>query len=159
MVCFSTLALALSGAASILASPVDITSPLPLLTRGISPGTGTHDGYFYSYWTDGQGQINYNNEAGGKYSVSWNNVGNFVGKSSRLKYLPPLLTKSPRRQRVEPRRRQSSQLHGNLERRQPKLLRLPLRLDAEPAHRVLHRRELGLVQPFDWCAEEGLHPE
>lgn len=73
---FSTIALALGGVASVLASPVDIPS---LYARGIQPGTGTHDGYFYSYWTDGQGQINFNNEARGKYSVSWNNVGNFVG--------------------------------------------------------------------------------
>jgi endo-1,4-beta-xylanase len=78
MVAFSTIALALSSAASVFASPVDITSPLNLITRGTPQGTGTHDGYFYSFWTDGKGSINYNNEAGGKYSVTWNNVGNFV---------------------------------------------------------------------------------
>jgi endo-1,4-beta-xylanase len=47
--------------------------------RGIQPGTGTHNGYFYSFWTDGQGYINYNNGAGGSYTSEWSNVGNWVG--------------------------------------------------------------------------------
>ncbi|KAJ4355829.1 uncharacterized protein N0V89_003850 [Didymosphaeria variabile] len=80
MVAFSSIFLALGTAASVLANPVNLTSPLNLLERGVqtSPGTGTHDGFFYSFWTDGQGSVTYNNEAGGKYSVSWNNVNNFV---------------------------------------------------------------------------------
>ncbi|OAF99369.1 xylanase, partial [Paraphaeosphaeria sporulosa] len=80
MVAFSSIFLALGTAASVLTSPVNVTSPFNLLERAVatSPGTGTHDGYFYSFWTDGKGSVNYNNEAGGKYSVSWNNVNNFV---------------------------------------------------------------------------------
>ena len=73
MVAFSACLLALSGLAGVLATPLN------MMERGIPQGTGTHDGFFYSYWTDGQGNVNYNNEAGGKYSVSWSNVGNFVG--------------------------------------------------------------------------------
>ena len=72
MVAFSTVLLALGSAAAVVASPLE------LIQRGIQPGTGTHNGFFYSYWTDGKGSVNYNNEAGGKYSVTWNNVGNFV---------------------------------------------------------------------------------
>lgn len=53
-------------------------SPLEVLKRGISPGTGTHNGYFYSYWTDGRGSVNYDNGPGGSYTVQWNNVNNFV---------------------------------------------------------------------------------
>ena len=72
-------AVATAAVAAPVADDAPIMGPdLSKLIKRTSPGTGTHGGYFYSYWTDGQGQITYNNEAGGKYSVSWNNVGNFV---------------------------------------------------------------------------------
>lgn len=54
-------------------------SPLEALKRGIQPGTGTHNGFFYSYWTDGRGSVDYNNGPAGSYKVSWNNVNNWVG--------------------------------------------------------------------------------
>ncbi|KAF2735913.1 xylanase [Polyplosphaeria fusca] len=83
MVAFSSVVLALSGAAAVLASPLEFYKNLQKMdleerTSLTSPGTGTHDGFFYSFWTDGKGSVNYNNEAGGKYSVSWSNVNNFV---------------------------------------------------------------------------------
>jgi endo-1,4-beta-xylanase len=62
-----------------LAASVATASPLEALKRGIQPGTGTHDGYFYSFWTDGRGSVDYNNGPRGSYSVSWNNVNNWVG--------------------------------------------------------------------------------
>ncbi|KAJ0150456.1 Endo-1,4-beta-xylanase 1, partial [Colletotrichum tanaceti] len=40
---------------------------------------GTHDGYFYSWWTDGASPVTYNNRAGGEYKVDWQAGGNFVG--------------------------------------------------------------------------------
>jgi endo-1,4-beta-xylanase len=46
--------------------------------RAVSPGTGTSNGFFYSFWTDGQGSVTYNNGAGGSYDVQWSSVNNFV---------------------------------------------------------------------------------
>lgn len=41
--------------------------------------SGTHDGFFWSLWTDDRaGSVNYQNGSGGNYSVSWNYQGNFT---------------------------------------------------------------------------------
>nr|CDS82512.1 glycoside hydrolase family 11 enzyme [uncultured eukaryote] len=43
-----------------------------------SGGTGTNNGYYYSFYTDNSGPVTYTNDAGGAYSVTWNSPGDFI---------------------------------------------------------------------------------
>jgi endo-1,4-beta-xylanase len=79
MVSFSSLALAASAIAGTFAAPVE-EAPKSLMERAGTPSsTGTHNGFYYSWWTDGGSDVTYTNGAGGTYSVNWKTGGNFVG--------------------------------------------------------------------------------
>ncbi|GMF80362.1 unnamed protein product [Aspergillus oryzae] len=78
MVSFSSLLLAVSAVSGALAAPGDSTL-VELAKRAItSSETGTNNGYYYSFWTNGGGDVEYTNGNGGQYSVKWTNCDNFV---------------------------------------------------------------------------------
>ncbi|RPA73741.1 endo-1,4-beta-xylanase I precursor [Ascobolus immersus RN42] len=83
MVAFTSVLLALSAVAGVFAAPATelaARSEGGLAKRQRTPnGTGMHNGFYYSFWSDGQGNINYQNGAGGSYTVQWSGNGNWVG--------------------------------------------------------------------------------
>jgi endo-1,4-beta-xylanase len=83
MVSFTALLAAGATFAGVLAYPHDVlgmSANVNLAERKLLPrGEGTHDGYFYSWWSDGASPATYTNEAGGRYSVQWQAGGNLVG--------------------------------------------------------------------------------
>lgn len=72
---FTTYAAALSAASLAMAMPMEVQKRQALT----SSSTGTNNGFYYSFWTDGAGQISYTNGAGGEYSATWSGDGNWVG--------------------------------------------------------------------------------
>ncbi len=86
MVSLKTLLVALTAATGVLAAPFDFlhegddgNSTEALAKRSTPNSVGTHNGYFYSWWTDGGGSATYTMGEGSRYSVTWQNTGNFVG--------------------------------------------------------------------------------
>ncbi|KAJ6114516.1 hypothetical protein N7486_000294 [Penicillium sp. IBT 16267x] len=43
-----------------------------------SSSTGTSGGYYYEFWTNGGGTVDYTNGNSGEYSVTWENCGDFT---------------------------------------------------------------------------------
>jgi len=78
MVAISSLFLAAAAAVVAVAAPGELPGMHKRQTL-TSSQTGTHNGYYYSFWTDGAGNVRYTNEAGGQYSATWSGNGNWVG--------------------------------------------------------------------------------
>ncbi|KAF8142890.1 beta-1,4-xylanase from Chaetomium Thermophilum complexed with methyl Thioxylopentoside [Mycena galopus ATCC 62051] len=49
-----------------------------MTARATSPGEGTFDGVFYSYFTAGTSDTVFTNIAGGEYEIQWDGSGDFV---------------------------------------------------------------------------------
>ncbi|KAF9530413.1 glycoside hydrolase family 11 protein [Crepidotus variabilis] len=81
MVSFSSLLFTATVVAGVFAVPTNSTEGFGLVARGGTPSsTGTSNGFYYSWWTDGAGQATYTNNAGGQYTLSWSGGnGNLVG--------------------------------------------------------------------------------
>ncbi|MCJ1311343.1 hypothetical protein MMC25_005014 [Agyrium rufum] len=81
MVSFTSLLLGSSAIVGSLGAALSRREPGTLVPRQsyTSSSTGTNNGYYYSFWTDGAGKVSYQNQAAGGYSVTWTgNAGNFV---------------------------------------------------------------------------------
>jgi endo-1,4-beta-xylanase len=87
MVSFKYIAVASCVVVGVFASPLEVYkrlkdsvgTPVDSASGSTPTGTGTSNGYFYSWWTDGSGTGSYNNGAGGEYSLTWGGQGNLVG--------------------------------------------------------------------------------
>ena len=79
MVSYTTLLTALVAAAGVSASPTKSIQEVARRQSSTPNGTGTSNGYFYSWWSDGASPATYTNGEGGQYSVQWQSGGNLVG--------------------------------------------------------------------------------
>jgi endo-1,4-beta-xylanase len=86
MVSFKSLFLAATAFTAVLGRPFDFldgddgNSTEVLEKRQLTPNSqGQHNGYFYSWWSDGGGQATFTMGEGSRYQVNWRNTGNFVG--------------------------------------------------------------------------------
>ena len=84
MVSFTSFIVACGAIASTLAAPTTELAkraPAEVLDprSGTPSSTGTNNGFYYSFWTDGGADVTYTNGNAGTYSVKWSGSGNFVG--------------------------------------------------------------------------------
>ena len=49
-----------------------------VIRRSTPSSQGMNNGMFYSVWSDGSGDVEYNNGGAGQYSLTWSNVGDVV---------------------------------------------------------------------------------
>jgi endo-1,4-beta-xylanase len=78
MVSFTSLVVATLAIVGARSAPAETTALIE--KRQSTPSSsGTHDGFFYSWWTDGGASAQYTNLAKGKYRVQWSTGGNLVG--------------------------------------------------------------------------------
>jgi len=81
MVSFSSLVVASTALVGAFAAVIPEVSARAGFSKraGTPSSTGTNNGFYYSFWTDGGADVTYTNGAAGSYSVTWSGTtGNFV---------------------------------------------------------------------------------
>lgn len=79
MVAFTSVLAGLAAVSGAMAAPA-AQAATELSRRGGTPSSaGTHDGFYYSWWTDNGAQATYTNGPKGQYSIQWGTGGNLVG--------------------------------------------------------------------------------
>lgn len=61
------------------AAPISPAHPFTNLARSTPSETGTSNGYYYSFYTDGTDTVTYTNGAAGTYTMTWSGGGDVVG--------------------------------------------------------------------------------
>ncbi|OJJ47373.1 hypothetical protein ASPZODRAFT_16054 [Penicilliopsis zonata CBS 506.65] len=57
---------------------LSLASAPPAKRQITTSTTGTSDGWYYSFWTNGGGTVDYTNDDGGEYTVTWEDCGDFT---------------------------------------------------------------------------------
>lgn len=78
MVRFTVFALT-SAIAGAFAAPMSPPHPFSHEARSTPSETGTNNGFYYSFYTDGTDTVTYTNGAAGNYALTWSGAGDVVG--------------------------------------------------------------------------------
>lgn len=182
MVSFTVLLSALTAISSVLAIPLDtqevnfddasvnsteterIEAMFELMRRQSTPNSsGTNNGYFYSFWSDGASPVTYTNGAGGSYSMEWKSGGNVVAGKGWNPGGPRSISYQGTWSPVNNGNAVScvlgawcpNFLFGLLIDSDLFSVPLCIRMDQKSIGRILHPRELWGIQSFLGCSIQG----
>ncbi|PVH96187.1 glycoside hydrolase family 11 protein [Periconia macrospinosa] len=75
MISFTVALVALTAAIGVVAAPVNDPADITISKRSSPNSSGTNNGFFYQFWTDGAGgSATYTNKDAGEYSVTWTQI-------------------------------------------------------------------------------------
>jgi endo-1,4-beta-xylanase len=75
MLFLRSLVVAATAVVGVLATP-SMLAPRQAL---VGNQEGTHDGYYYNYWTDGTADVEFHLGPAGAYNATWSGEGDWIG--------------------------------------------------------------------------------